>query len=98
VSGRVEGDAVVLAFADTGRGIPAADIPHLFERYRRVREAKRTEGTGLGLYIAKTIVDAHGGRIGVESTPGVGSTFTVVIPRGAGSELRSAPAMAPVLR
>jgi PAS domain S-box-containing protein len=85
VTVRPEGARVVLAVRDTGRGIPAADIPHLFERYRRVREAKRTEGTGLGLFIAKTIVDAHGGEIGVESTPGVGSIFTIVIPGVAGS-------------
>jgi signal transduction histidine kinase len=71
---------VTVAFKDTGRGIPADEIPHLFEKYRRVREAKRTEGTGLGLFIAKTIVDAHGGDIRVESTPGAGSTFTVLLP------------------
>jgi len=71
---------VTIAFRDTGRGIPADEIPHLFEKYRRVREAKRTEGTGLGLFIAKTIVAAHGGDIRVESTPGVGSTFTLLLP------------------
>jgi signal transduction histidine kinase len=71
---------VAVAFKDTGRGIPADEIPHLFEKYRRVREQKRTEGTGLGLFIAKTIVDAHGGDIRVQSTPGVGSTFTILLP------------------
>jgi len=75
-----ENGNVLIAFKDTGRGIPADELPHLFEKYRRVREAKRTEGTGLGLFIAKTIVDAHGGDIRVESTPGVGSTFTLVLP------------------
>jgi signal transduction histidine kinase len=83
-----DGERIVIVFADTGRGIPAAELPHLFERYRRVREAHRTEGTGLGLFIAKTIVDAHGGEIHVESTPGVGSTFTVVIPSVAQPEPR----------
>ncbi len=78
---RANGHAEV-AFRDTGRGIPADELPHLFEKYRRVREAKRTEGTGLGLFIAKTIVDAHGGDIRVESTPGVGSTFTLLLPLG----------------
>jgi signal transduction histidine kinase len=75
-----EKSSVAVAFKDTGRGIPADEIPHLFEKYRRVREAKRTEGTGLGLFIAKTIVDAHGGDIRVQSTPGVGSTFTILLP------------------
>ncbi|HJQ83548.1 MAG TPA: HAMP domain-containing sensor histidine kinase, partial [Candidatus Binatia bacterium] len=71
---------VAIAFNDTGRGIPADELPHLFEKYRRVREAKRTEGTGLGLFIARTIVQAHGGDIRVESAPGAGSTFTLVLP------------------
>ncbi len=75
-----ENGRVLISFEDTGRGIPADELPHLFEKYRRVREQKRTEGTGLGLFIAKTIVGAHGGDIRVESTPGVGSTFTLVLP------------------
>jgi signal transduction histidine kinase len=79
--GRENGQAMI-AFRDTGRGIPADELPHLFEKYRRVREAKRTEGTGLGLFIAKTIVEAHGGDIRVESTPGTGSTFTLLLPLG----------------
>jgi len=77
--GRENGHASI-AFRDNGRGIPADELPHLFEKYRRVREAKRTEGTGLGLFIAKTIVEAHGGDIRVESAPGVGSTFTLLLP------------------
>jgi signal transduction histidine kinase len=75
-----DGDRVAIAFRDTGRGIPGEELPHLFEKYRRVREAKRTEGTGLGLFIAKTIVAAHGGDIRVDSTLGVGSTFTLLLP------------------
>jgi signal transduction histidine kinase len=80
VSTARERGLVAVAFRDTGRGIPAEDLSRLFERYRRLREAKRTEGTGLGLFIAKTIVEAHGGDIRVESMPGVGSTFTVLLP------------------
>jgi len=82
VSTAREDGRVAVAFRDTGRGIPADEIPHLFEKYRRVRETKRTEGTGLGLFIAKTIVEAHGGDVRVESTPGAGSTFTVLLPTG----------------
>jgi signal transduction histidine kinase len=75
-----ENGRVTVSFRDTGRGIPADELPHLFEKYRRVREAKKTEGTGLGLFIAKTIIDAHGGDIRVESEPGAGSTFTLLLP------------------
>ncbi len=82
VSTARENGCYAVAFRDTGRGIPADEIPHLFEKYRRVREAKRTEGTGLGLFIAKTIVEAHGGDIRIESAPGKGSTFTVLLPAG----------------
>jgi len=94
VGARLEADRVALVFADTGRGIPADEIPHLFEKYRRVREAKRTEGTGLGLFIAKTIVTAHGGDIRVESTPGSGSTFTILLPVLAPEQAATAAAAA----
>jgi len=78
-TGRQNGH-VTVAVRDTGRGIPAHELPHLFEKFRRVRDKHRTEGTGLGLFIAKTIVEAHGGHIRVESAPGAGSTFTVLLP------------------
>ena len=79
------GDEVRISVADTGVGIEAADIPHLFERFyradrTRARAAGSNRGTGLGLAIARWIVDEHGGRIEVESTPGRGSTFSVVLP------------------
>jgi signal transduction histidine kinase len=77
---RLDAQHVKVTFEDTGRGIPADELPHLFEKYRRVREARRTEGTGLGLFIAKTIITAHGGEIQVTSTPGAGSTFTILLP------------------
>lgn len=72
---------LVFAVADTGSGIPAAYLPHLFERFVQVPGATRG-GAGLGLSIAKTIVEAHGGAITVESEPGRGSTFTVMLRRG----------------
>ncbi|RKG85689.1 hybrid sensor histidine kinase/response regulator [Corallococcus terminator] len=78
------GDAVVLRVRDTGTGIPAEELPHLFERFHRVRNARgRThEGTGIGLALVRELVAQHGGDVGVESVEGEGSTFTVRIPRG----------------
>ncbi|KAI7259391.1 hypothetical protein KC345_g10324 [Hortaea werneckii] len=71
-----------LFIQDTGCGIPEADIPHLFERFFRVDQARTREhgGTGLGLAIAYEIVNRHGGRIAVNSTLHQGSTFTVILP------------------
>ena len=79
---RAEGDALFLAVADTGQGIPAEDIPHLFGRFYRVDKSRsRIQGrNGLGLAICKAIIDAHGGSIEVSSQPGAGSTFTVKLP------------------
>jgi signal transduction histidine kinase len=75
-------DAVVLGVRDTGIGIGPDDLPHLFDRFRRGRTA-RHRGSGLGLTIAKGIAEAHGGSIRVESRPGAGSLFELVLPRGA---------------
>ncbi len=76
-------DAVQLAVCDQGYGIAAADLPHLFQQYSRVGEAerRRIRGAGLGLYLTKALVEAHGGRIGVASELGHGSTFTVDLPK-----------------
>jgi PAS domain S-box-containing protein/MYXO-CTERM domain-containing protein len=65
--------------ADTGTGIPAGDLPHLFDRFWQAPRARR-HGAGLGLSIVKGLVEAHGGRIWVESTPELGSTFFFTIP------------------
>jgi two-component system OmpR family sensor kinase len=82
LSARTENDAVLLTVADTGQGIPAEDLPHLFERFYRVDKSRsRIQGrNGLGLAICKAIVGAHGGTIEVSSQPGAGSTFTVRLP------------------
>jgi signal transduction histidine kinase len=64
---------------DTGVGIPNAALPHIFDRFTRVSKRSR-QGSGLGLSIAKGIVEAHGGRIWVESHEGVGSTFSFTLP------------------
>jgi heavy metal sensor kinase len=75
-------DCAEIAVRDTGIGIPPEALPRVFERFYRVDQARSREvgGAGLGLCIAKTIAEAHGGRIELESTVGAGSTFTVVLP------------------
>jgi heavy metal sensor kinase len=82
VSLRSEGDSAVLTVSDTGVGIGAEDIPHLFDRFYRVDKARTREagGAGLGLSICNNIVESHGGRIEVRSEPGEGSTFSVYLP------------------
>ena len=83
LSGRVSPDAVVVSVSDQGVGIPFEEQTRVFERfYRAVRERhQRTPGAGLGLYLAKAIVEAHGGRMWVESAPGEGAAFSFTIPR-----------------
>jgi signal transduction histidine kinase len=67
---------------DTGLGIPEESIPHLFEKFYRVREHEgKIAGTGLGLSISKQIIQGHNGRIEVKSKMGVGTSFTVHLPR-----------------
>lgn len=72
--------AVVISVADCGHGINADELPRVFERFFRSRDARRHEGLGLGLYITKMLVEAHGGRIWVESQPNRGSTFSFSLP------------------
>ena len=78
---RRDGSAV-MAVTDTGIGIPADALGHVFERFYRADEARNRDsgGAGLGLSIAQKLVEEHGGRIAAESTPGEGSTFTVTLP------------------
>jgi signal transduction histidine kinase len=84
VSCRVFGDDAVFAVTDRGRGIPADRLHAVFDRFAQVdsSDARDKGGTGLGLAITKEIVEMHGGRIWVESTLGMGSTFTFTIPSG----------------
>ena len=78
----VQGKFVALTVTDQGVGIPAEQLPHIFERFRRVEseELSNITGTGLGLAIVKHLVDLHGGKITVRSEPGQGCAFTVFIP------------------
>lgn len=76
-----EGDDVVLEVIDRGIGVAPENLSMLFHRYYRTPEGKaRASGLGLGLYIARLIVEAHGGRLEVASTVGEGSTFRLVLP------------------
>ena len=77
-----QGEQVILRVSDTGRGIPAADQPYLFDKfYRASNVPDDSPGTGLGLSIVKSIVDNHQGRIWVDSKLGEGATFSVVLPK-----------------
>jgi PAS domain S-box-containing protein len=82
VSGRADADAVYVSVRDQGIGMTAAEREHLFERFYRADSAlsRKTQGTGLGLYLSKAFIEAHGGHFTVESAPGRGSTFTFVLP------------------
>lgn len=78
--GESDGRTVVLSVTDTGPGVPAEDVPFIFDRYWHARRSAKARGTGLGLAIAKGLVSAHGGHIWVESVPGGGSRFSIALP------------------
>jgi signal transduction histidine kinase len=82
LSSQIEGDFALISVTDTGIGIPADEIGHVFERFRRVRSGagQSIPGTGLGLTIVKQIVEMHGGKIWVESAVGHGSAFHITLP------------------
>ena len=81
VEARAKGRFVEIDVRDTGVGIPAEHLPHIFERFYKVDRARRDGGTGLGLAIVKHIVQTHGGDVGVVSEEAGGSTFTFTLPR-----------------
>jgi signal transduction histidine kinase len=83
VTARAVAEGVQVDVVDTGEGIPAADLPHIFERFYRGEKSRSREtgGAGLGLAIARGFVEAHGGRIWVESEAGQGARFSFILPR-----------------
>jgi signal transduction histidine kinase len=71
---------VIVSIADRGIGVHPEDISHLFERFYRAKGARKAEGLGLGLFITRLLVEAHGGRLWVESELGKGSVFYFTLP------------------
>ena len=85
---RPSGPLAVLSIADQGVGIPADDLPHIFERFRRGGNvAGRIAGSGLGLWGSQRIVAQHGGTIAIDSTEGKGTTVTVRLPLEVSEEM-----------
>ncbi len=82
VTGAVDGGFVRVSVADSGEGIPAEDLPRVFTKFFR-RDHGRPTGTGLGLWISRGLVEAHGGELTATSDPGQGATFTFTLPTGA---------------
>jgi two-component system NtrC family sensor kinase len=81
ISSVVEKNQIILRFGDSGIGVPALDLPYIFDKFYRASNAgNEVTGTGLGLAIVKSIVENHSGRIWIDSTPGKGTTFTIVLP------------------
>lgn len=80
LAARRMGGEVEISVIDRGEGIAPEDQPRIFERFYRPKGARRSDSVGLGLYITRMLVEAHGGRIRVKSTPGEGSTFSFTLP------------------
>ena len=81
-----QGDFVTTTIRDTGIGISSEHLPLVWDRLYRVEASRSARGLGLGLSLVKAVVEAHGGRVGVTSSVGKGSTFTVTLPRTAGAD------------
>jgi len=82
VSGTVRPEQVVVCVSDEGPGIEAKDLPHIFDRfYRSTKAVKQTKGAGLGLYLARAIIEAHGGRIWADPKPDSGARLCFSLPR-----------------
>jgi len=91
LSARPEGGMIRFQVSDTGIGIPARYLPHIFEQFFRVPDQGPGTGAGLGLAIVKEIVEAHGGTVGVESREGAGSTFSFSLRRTDTTSMEAKP-------
>lgn len=81
INGQLEQDQIILQFIDAGIGISQKDLPYVFDKFfRGSNNTNEMSGTGLGLAIVKSVVEAHSGRVWIESTSGLGTTLTVVLP------------------
>ncbi|MCK4722353.1 MAG: hypothetical protein KAT75_03560, partial [Dehalococcoidia bacterium] len=80
VKGEAKDGELLVQVTDHGTGIAEDALPYLFDRFYRAKTALRAQGTGLGLHISKEIIEAHGGRMWVESKVGEGSTFSFSLP------------------
>jgi signal transduction histidine kinase len=80
LTSRMIANSISLSIRDTGLGIPKEELPNLFLEFKRLKGSANIDGTGLGLFIVKTILDAHNGSITAESQEGAGTTFNIVLP------------------
>jgi signal transduction histidine kinase len=78
---RKEHGSVAIEVRDNGPGVAPEDIPHLFDKFRRHKHSSAVQGSGLGLFIVKAIVEAHGGKVEMSSAPGAGVAVVVSLPR-----------------
>jgi signal transduction histidine kinase len=91
IRSRMVGNDISIEVIDSGPGIPREELPRLFSEFKRLKGSANTEGTGLGLFIVKTIVEAHNGSVAVDSDEGLGTTFTILLPPSKNSSARIQP-------